>query len=302
MRFHEYLRRVPRRWLALVLMAVAPCVAPVRCEAQEPPYFVTYSHAMEEPENLELEFKGTQASPKNANAFGGATIEFEYGAKAWWTTELYLSGQTTPNDSTVFGGFRWENRFRPLMEEHHVNPVLYFEYEDANTADRSFLEVVGNDGVADLAEKNDEARRDVERELEMKLILSSNARGWNFSENFITEKNLQTSEAFEFGYAVGASRPLTLQASARECAICLERFAAGAEMYGGLGTTDSVGLHDTSHYVAPILRWDAPRGLSISVSPGFGLNDNSMKVIWRAGVQYEFQQFFGRFHRKAEVR
>ena len=28
-------------------------------------------------------------------------MEFEYGAKAWWTTELYLSGQTTANDSTA---------------------------------------------------------------------------------------------------------------------------------------------------------------------------------------------------------
>lgn len=300
MHFRE--RECGRRWLVLGLMALAACAVSMRCEAQEPPYFVTYSHAMEEPGNLEVEFKGTQASTKDAHAFGGATVEYEYGAKAWWTTELYLSGQTTPHDSTVFGGFRWENRFRPLMEEHRVNPVLYFEYEDANTADRSFLEVVGNDGVADLAASNDEARRDVERELEMKLILSSNAKGWNFSENFITEKNLQTSEAFEFGYAVGASRPLALQASARECALCLERFVAGAEMYGGLGTTDSVGLHDTSHYVAPILRWDAPRGPSISISPGFGLNDNSMKVLWRVGVQYEFQQFFSRFHRTSGVR
>ncbi len=88
----------------------------------------------------------------------------------------------------------------------------------------------------------------------MKLILSSNAKGWNFSENFITEKNLQTSEGFEFGYALAASRPLTLRAGARECVFCRENFAAGAEMYGGLGTTDSFGLKDTSHYVAP--RWD----------------------------------------------
>ena len=32
--------------------------------------------------------------------------EFEYGVKAWWTTELYLDGQTTFHDSTVFTGFR----------------------------------------------------------------------------------------------------------------------------------------------------------------------------------------------------
>jgi hypothetical protein len=278
-------------------MALVISAATQRCAAQEPPYFVTYSHAMEEPGNLEIEFKGTQAAPQHDNRFGGGTVEFEYGAKAWWTTEVYLSGQTTAKDSTIFTGFRWENRFRPLLSEHWINPVLYFEYEDANTADRSFLEIVGNDGVDDLLLTNAQGRSDVEREMEMKLILSSNAKGWNFSENFITEKNLQTSEPWEFGYAVAASRPLTLRAGARECAFCRENFAAGAEMYGGLGTLDSFGLKATSHYVAPTLGWNIPRGPTLTFSPSLGLNDNSMKVLWRVGVQYEFQQFFSRFHR-----
>ncbi len=291
------LRRFARSgWVAAMAVVGMLGAGWTSCAAQEPPYFVTYSHAMEEPGNLEIEFKGTQAAPKGDDAFGGATVEFEYGAKAWWTTEVYLSGQTTANDSTIFTGFRWENRFRPLMEEHWINPVLYFEYEDANTADRSFLEVSGNDGVGDLGPRNAEARSDVKREMEMKLILSSNARGWNFSENFLTEKVMNGDDPWEFGYAVGASRPLSLRAGTRECALCMERWNAGAEMYGGLGTTDSFGLHDTSHYVAPILRWDSPRGPSIAFSPGLGLNDNSLKVLWRVGVQYEFQQFFSRFH------
>jgi len=289
-------RRLSRVWPGVALIALGFLAGSQRCEAQEPPYFVTYSHAMEEPGNLEIEFKGTQAAPKNDNAFGGGTVEFEYGAKAWWTTEVYLSGQTTANDSTIFTGFRWENRFRPLLQEHWINPVLYFEYENTS-ADRSFLEIVGNDGVDDLLLRNGQARPDVERELEMKLILSSNAKGWNFSENFITEKNLQTSEPYEFGYAVAASRPLSFRAGARECAFCRENFAAGAEMYGGLGTTDSFGLRATSHYVAPTVGWNIPRGPTIQFSPSFGLNDNSLAVLWRVGVQYEFQQFFSRFRR-----
>ena len=291
-----------RIWLVMVVgLPVLFAMGTERCAAQEPPYFVTYSHAMEEPGNLEVEFKGTQAAPKGDNAFGGGTVEFEYGAKAWWTTEVYLSGQTTANDSTIFTGFRWENRFRPLLEEHWINPVLYFEYENTS-ADRSFLEVVGNDSVDDLRVTNAQARPDVEREMEMKLILSSDAKGWNVSENFITEKNLQTSEAWEFGYALGASRPLTLRAGARACSFCRENFAAGAEMYGGLGTTDGFGLKATSHYVAPTVQWNLPRGPTLMFSPGFGLNDNSMKVLWRVGVQYEFQQFFGRFHRAEGAR
>ena len=120
--------------------------------------------------------------------------------------------------------------------------------------------------------------------------------GWNFSENFISEKNMMGSEPWEFGYALGASRPLTLRAAARECMLCRERFAAGAELYGGLGTTDSVGLRDTSHYLAPVVAYETPRGPRITFSPGFGLNNNSIGVLYRVGVSYEFQQFFSRFH------
>jgi hypothetical protein len=285
---------------ALMMIAALVFCLPQGARAQEPPYFVTYSHAMEEPGNLEVEFKGTQGSPSGAHGFGGATVEYEYGAKAWWTTELYLDGQKTAHDSAIFTGFRWENRFRPLMQEHRVNPVLYVEYEDVNGADRSLLEVVGNDGVEDVKGSNAEGRSEVEREMEMKLILSSNARGWNFSENFISEKNMG-GDPWEFGYALGASRPLTLRAGARECAFCRERFAAGAELYGGLGTTNSFGLKDTSHYLAPTVAYDAPHGPRFTFSPGFGLNGNSLGVLYRVGVQYEFQQFFSRFHR-GEVR
>src|ERR1700733_12207356 len=83
--------------------------------AQEPVYFVTYSHDMEEPGNLEISLKGTQASPKYGSPFVSETMELEYGAQAWWTTEFYLSGEHVSNDSTIFNGFRWENRFRPLL-------------------------------------------------------------------------------------------------------------------------------------------------------------------------------------------
>src|SRR5580658_11070171 len=72
--------------------------------AQEPPYFVTYSSALEEPGNLEISLKNTQAAPQNGNSFLGSALEFEYGVEGWWTTEFYLDGQATKNDSTIFTG------------------------------------------------------------------------------------------------------------------------------------------------------------------------------------------------------
>ena len=283
--------------LGLIFLLAGTCLLSSAAHAQEPPYFVTYSHAMEEPDNLEIAFKGTQGAPKYGNSFGGGVLELEYGARAWWTTEVYLSGQTTANDSTIFTGFRWENRFRPLLEEHWLNPVFYVEYEDHNTADRSFLEVVGHDSVSNLLIPNAVARQDVEREMELKLILSSNAKGWNFSENFISEKNVQTSEPWEFGYALGTSRRLSLKASAKKCTFCAENFAAGLELYGGLGDADGFGLKQTSHYLAPNIQWSLPRGPAVSFSPNFGLTDNSLPVLYRVSVSYEIPQLIGRFHK-----
>ena len=259
-----------------------------RVHAQET-YFVTYSHQLEEPGNLEIESKSLTGSTRGGNAFVANNLELEYGVKGWWTTELYLDGQSTVGESTVFTGWRWENRIRPLMREHWINPVLYFEFEDINAADKTLLEVEGHDTREDFLGRNDRSER--VREAEMKLILSSNFKGWNASENLIFTKNL-SNEPWEFGYAVGVSRPLALAASARPCIFCRENFALGAEMYGGLGDRYTPGLHDTSHYAAPIVAWAMPNGPTFKLSPSFGLNDNSFGFLMRFGVSYEFGQIF----------
>jgi hypothetical protein len=281
----------------LLLLLTAGAVRSAFC--QEPPYFVTYSHAMEEPDNLEINYKGNQGSPPNGNPFVSSTVEFEYGARAWWTTEVYLSGQTTENDSTLFTGFRWENRFRILPREHWINPVFYVEYEDTNFADRSLLEITGNASIADYAIPNSVARKEIEREMEYKLILSSNVRGWNFSENFISEKAF-SNEPWEFGYALGASRPLKSSASGNHCLFCRENFSGGAELYGGLGTANGFGLHATSQYFGPTAQWQIPKGPAILFSPNFGLNDNSLGVLWRFSASYEIQQLTSYFRRNKQ--
>ncbi len=263
---------------------------PLALHGAEPPYFVTYSQQMEEPGNLELEFSNVIGKPDAGNRFLGTAAELEYGLTGWWTTEVYLDGQATGGESTIFTGFRWENRFRPLKREHWINPVFYLEFEDIDGADKTLLEVVGNDGQGDLAEWNAEARGVKQRELEGKLILSSNFKGWNVSENFILEKNVE-SGPLEFGYAAGASRPLGLQAKAERCAWCAENFRLGVEVYGGLGTYGAFGLADTSHYAAPVVSWELPSGMTLKVSPGFGLTAASAPFLLRFGVSYEINQF-----------
>src|ERR1039457_2309516 len=141
-----------------------------------------------EPGNLDIEMFNVVGNPQGGNSFIGSDIEFEYGLKAWWTTEFYLDGQATQNDSTIFTGFRWENRVRLLPSEHWINPVFYAEFEDTS-ADKTIREVVGHDGLPDFLAPNWLARMHIEREIELKLILGSNTHGWNISENFIAEKN-----------------------------------------------------------------------------------------------------------------
>ena len=273
---------------ALICVAMFALVPPLHAQEN---YFITYSQELEEPGNLEIAAKNVTGAPKGGNAFVAMALEFEYGVKTWWTTELYLDGQTTANESTVFTGFRWENRVRPLLREHWINPILYFEFENINGADKTLLEVVGHDGLADFLTRND--RSEKKREAEFKLILSSNFKGWNFSENFIAEKNLNNNP-WEFGYALGASRALALAASAKPCKFCRENLVLGAEMYGGLGDRHSFGLPDTSHYLGPVVTWNIPRGPTVRLSPNFGLNQNSIGFLFRFMISYEIDQFFSK--------
>ena len=279
-----------RVFLALFLLASVSGVLSSSAVAQENPYIVAYDHYMEEPGSLEVEYFSTFGTQRAANDFHAYWLEFEYGATAWWTTEFYLDAQSTFHDSTLFTGFRWENRFRPLKHEHFINPVLYMEYENISGADKILKEVEGHDGEADNADLNAVARREHNHELEFKLLLSSTYKGWNLVENTLAAKNL-SNHPWEFGYALGASRPLRLRASAKRCNFCRENVIAGVEMYGGLGDRHSFGLKDTSHYLAPVVAWNLPSDWTLRLSPGFGLNDNSHRFLLRWGLSREFSGF-----------
>src|SRR5215469_7257687 len=157
--------------------------------AQERPYVVTYDHYLEEPGNLEVEYFSNFGTQRGGNNFHAYWIELEYGATAWWTTEFYLDGQTTFHDSSLFTGFRWENRFRLLRTEHFINPVLYIEYENVSEADKIMKEVEGHDVASDFALPNSILRQEHNHELELKLILSKDFQGFNVAFNPLFVKN-----------------------------------------------------------------------------------------------------------------
>jgi hypothetical protein len=274
----------------ILLTATAAIVLLPGCRAAEGPFFVTYTHQMEEPGNLEFAFKGVSCKPGDGNRFLGSALEFEYGVKGWWTAEVYIDGQATVGESSVFTGYRWENRFRLLPREHWINPVFYVEFENINGADKTLLEVVNHDGKDDLASPNSEARLEKKREIEAKLILSSYFKGWTIAENFIAEKNVRLAP-YEFGYAAGISRPLALAVRPEPCSLCPENFQVGVEVYGGLGTHHDFGVTGTSHYVAPTIAWTLASGTMLHVSPSFGITGNSAGFLLRFGASYEIAQF-----------
>src|SRR5437899_9174459 len=170
------------RFLSFLVML---CFLLPAAGGEEAPYFVNYDHQLEEPGNLEIATSTTMGVPRAGEKFYFAPyVEFEYGVAGRWTSELYLEGQSTWNDSTIFTGWRLENRFRPLKREHWINPVLYLEYENLNEGSRIQKEIVGNAPAA-LGEPNSELRQTHAHELETKLSLSSNLHHWNIAENFI---------------------------------------------------------------------------------------------------------------------
>ena len=274
----------------LVVLFIALAVFMPIGFAQENPYFVTYDHHMEEPGNLEVATNPVIGRSPGINSFIGNWTEFEYGAKAWWTSEFYVDSQQTRHDGGLLTGYRFENRFRLLLSEHRINPVLYVEYEHVNGADKTLKEIVGFDSKDGQSLPNREARLEHESEFETKLILSSQIKGWNVAENLIGVKNIHEG-VWEFGYAFGASRPLALAATPYQCAFCRENFTAGVEMYGGLGEWGNMTLHGTSQYVAPTLAWNLPSGTTLRVSPGFGLTGESHSTLIRFGVSHEFPGF-----------
>jgi hypothetical protein len=254
--------------------------------AQERPYFVTYDHYLEERGNLEIAVASTTGFPKDGHpAYAAPWLELELGVTGWWTAELYLEGVITNGNGNAFTGWRLEHRFRPLRDEHRLNPVAYIEYENISEASRIQKEIVGAGRLP--YEPIDELKHEHAHELEAKLILSSTVGDWNVAENFIVEKNLSADEGFEFGYSAGASRHLGALAGGTSCRFCLENLVIGIEAYGGLGSSKAFDRGQQRHFVAPVIAWRLSGRSTLVASVGFGLTKASDHALIRLGYAYE---------------
>ncbi len=267
--------------------------------AQESPYFVTYDHHLEEPGNIAVETSTTMGIPRAPEAnepwerpqsfYAAPYLELEYGLSQKVTSALYIEGQGTVGDSTLFTGWRAETRYRPMKKEHLINPVLYLEYESLNDASRIAKDIVGEG--PDLDNGNAQLRASKVHELETKLILSSDVRSWNIAGNFVVDKNLLRGEGFEFGYAIGVAKSLAPVTSS-DCTWCRQRFVAGLEMYGGLGSTlTGFGTSDTAQYVAPTVSWSLREKGTFRFSTAIGIGHETSRALFRVGYSFDIPRF-----------
>ena len=107
-----------RRIVTTLCIPVLTLVGVARtASAQENPYFITYTHHMEEPGSLEVALNPVFGVPKGgARQFVASSVEIEYGVNGWWTSELYLDSQKTSRESTLFTGYRDDGALELLDE------------------------------------------------------------------------------------------------------------------------------------------------------------------------------------------
>ncbi len=207
--------------LHCILRTLLVLVVASRASAQERPYFITYDHHLEEPGSLEVSCSPVLGVPRDGSKSLGSLIELGYGAKGWWTTEVYLDGQSTFGDSTLFTGYRWENRFRPLMGEHWINPVIYVEFENINGADKILKEVVGFDSWQDQVAPNRDARR--ERESDQRAVGIRVRRGRQSSScarGLAERLSILSGESVVGSRAVRRSRRMAAPHARRDFSLC----------------------------------------------------------------------------------
>lgn len=71
----------------------------------------------------------------------------------------------------------------------------------------------------------------------------------------------------------------------------------GAEVFGGLGDTHDLSTHNTSHYAAPVFAWQFASHANMRISPAFGLNNQSHRVLTRFSLTYEIEGFASKVKR-----
>jgi len=164
-------------------------------------------------------------------------------------------------------------------------PCPLSEYENINEASRIRKEIVG--AAPELNESNAELRATRDHELETRLILSAPRTIGIFQRTSLWRRiSLKTKVSSSAMRWLSPGRwPRWLPARTAAFVVKLHRWV---ELYGGLGTTQGFGLHDTAHYVAPAISWQISDNTSLRFSPAIALTHGSSRRCCASATATKF--------------
>jgi hypothetical protein len=120
---------------------------------------------------------------------------------------------------------------------------------------------------------------DAELELELRPIFEKDFGRFSFVVNPKFEKPLtgpDKNKGFEFGHASGIYYRW------------MRELSPGVEFYGAIGRIDDTDpIREQQHYIFPVLWGSFHNGIGYSVGPGFGLTNNSDRVIVKFNLEFE---------------
>ena len=258
-------------------------------------YFITYNSNIEQGE-VELALKTDLTAPSRFRKEDGQgnyfshMLELEYAPLRQLATEFMVEWfEDLGSHDSKFGGFRWENRFRLFKDQVPLNPMLYLEYEDRDTAARFKSEVAG--WVRPPYPEGEEPFR--ERSLESRLVLSQNIDDVDVAFNWINETSINDGVT-EFGYSIGTMWRVeghgeNDEAREEHNEAAEKGIGVGLEMYGALGDTKSFALKPSrqQHYLAPIFSVHFAEHCQFQTQLALGLTKASDDLV-RTMFAYEF--------------
>ncbi|MBI3871684.1 MAG: hypothetical protein HY304_01230 [candidate division Zixibacteria bacterium] len=234
-------RYVP--YAAALAVIVLPAVWHVTAQADRPPYVWSYSYATTPPEDIELEYYLTNATP-HADSAGQTSwehrVELEVGLTDRWDIALYQIFSQPGDGAFHYDAFQIRTRYRlGAAGRWPIDPLIYLEYRRPSS----------------LLSAN---------ELEGKLVLSHDFDRVNVVVNLVEELEFAPGSESHTGYSFGMKiepRPI---------------LSLGIEAFGDITSEEG-----TAHYLGPTV--SLARGKwYYTIGAALGLNQNSDDVRARA--------------------
>jgi hypothetical protein len=262
-----------RRYSIVLSLVLAMGTFASRVRAQIDPWeFEVYPYATEGSGILELETdnavlakghhdagEGTSSGQFPSQAAWYNQYEFTYGLTDRVEAAVYLTMAQPSGRGYWYAGSKYRLRGRLFDEETlPVNLGWYLELEWHKTPQFDSSEL----------------------ELELRPIIEKDFGLLSIMVNPKFEKPIflgpDRNKGFEFGYANGIYYRW------------MRYLSPGLEFYGGSGRIDdSDPLRQQQHYIFPVLWGALPGDIAYSIGPGFGLTNNSDRVIVKFNLEFE---------------